>query len=534
MTSHSVRNIQATGASQRGSSAWRRALSLFLALAIVLAMAGVVIPVAGCGTTTSFPVTAAQLDAARRKANGYLTDEGIELTAGRTSGATVYSLRVRLDTAGKVLSGDERVLYTNRSADPLTEVVFRVYAGDVAARGGGNPVTFDDVEADGRPVTHSLKGSILHVPLPSPLAPGKKAYLSFGFREPVPSTETSDGIFAYEGGTFDLGNFAPTVVTYSNGAWDNRSVPSYGDIMFYDCSYYYVSFEAPEDFVVATTGIETGSDGDRRIYSAGPVRDFEIQASDSYRSVSRQVGQTTVTSYYTGDQPVTGKAALDYGCTAFQLFSEHFGPYPYTRLNVCEAPLDDDGMEYTGQVQIASSLYGDPEDLGDLEYTIAHEVCHQWWALGVGSDSIDRAWQDESLTSFSETLYALWRYGDAAAQTYLQDYFVDGYLSSRQEGVPDGVVDQPMAGFEDGDQYTMLVYLKGALFFDSLENTTGDKAFEKSLAEYYRKNLFLNAPPQDMVSIFSSNASDPAGVNALFERWMHGVYGDTDIKAQEN
>jgi len=522
------------GATRKGSNALRRVWSLFLAATIIAVMLATVLPLSGCGTKTAFPVTAAELDTARLKVNGYLTEKGRGLAAGRTRGATVYSMQLRLDTAGKTLSGNERVLYTNRSSDPLTEVVFRVYANDVAARGGGSPVTVNDLEADGRPARHSLNGSILHVALPSPLAPGKKTYLSFDFLEQVPSTDMSDGIFAYEGGTFDLGNFAPTVVMYSNGAWDNRSAPSYGDVMFYDCSYYFVSLEAPEDFVLATTGTQTGSDGDRRIYSAGPVRDFEIQASDAYKSLSRKVGQTTITSYYMGNEPVTGKAALDYGCTAFQLYSRHFGPYPYTRLNVCEAPLDDEGMEYTGQVQIASSLYGDPKDVSDLEYTVAHEFCHQWWALGVGSDSIDRAWQDESLTSYCESLYTLWRYGEAAAKTYIQDYDVDGYLSSREEGVPDGVVDQPMAAFLDGDQYTMLVYLKGALFFDSLRNMKGGQSFDRSLAQYYRKNLFLNASPQDLISSFGANSSDPASVNALYERWMHGVYGDADIKAQGN
>jgi len=508
-----------------------RAVSILLFVLLLIAATSILLTVfAGCGNTVAFPRSAAELESAGRNANIYLIDEGARLAAGRTAGDTVYSIQTSLNTSTKTLTGDERVLYTNRSKDPLSEIVFRVYANDPTVRGGGKPVTISGLKADGRTPTCSLDGSILHVALPFRLLPGKRSYLSFQFSEPVPSKAQNDGIYAYEGGTFDLGNFAPGVVMYSNGAWDDRSVPSDGDMLYSDCSYYYVSLDAPEGYVVATTGVQTGTDGNRRIYSAGPVRDFEIQVSNSYRSVARKVGQTTVTSYYMSRQAVEGGAALDYGCAALQQFSAHFGPYPYTRFNICEAPLNDDGMEYTGQVQISSSLYESPKD-PDLEYTVAHEVCHQWWAMGVGSDSIGHAWQDESLTSFCESLFALWQHGQAESSSYVND-FADEYVSAREEGTADGIVDQPVSAFEDGDQYTTLVYLKGALFIDALRDLMGEQAFEKSLAQYYRKNVFINASPEEEVAAFQSNSADPASVSALYERWMHGVYGDADIHSR--
>src|SRR5450759_991351 len=97
-------------------------------------------------------------------------------------------------------------------------------------------------------------------------------------------------------------------------------------------------------------------------------------------------------------------------------------------------------MEFSGQIQMAELLYGsaglttNSADsqlnemlksagnlgglLGDtLEFAVAHEVCHQWWGLVVGSDSIGHPWQDESLTNYCSVMYFKWQHGaDAASQ----------------------------------------------------------------------------------------------------------------------
>lgn len=212
------------------------------------------------------------------------------------------------------------------------------------------------------------------------------------------------------------------------------------------------------------------------------------------------------------------------------LYSQHFGPYPYRRLNVCEAPIVDDGMEYTGQVVIGSSLYESKADAEELDVSVAHEVCHQWWAMGVGSDSIGAPWLDESLTSYCEVLYSLRRYGDESARAALAE-MADYYTSMRDDDTPDAAVDLPVAGFESDDQYTAIVYGKGALFFNELRKALGASAFDKSLSEYYRKNVFLNATADDLLAAFRANSGGSGQVYALYQRWVKELHGDADVTA---
>jgi hypothetical protein len=497
-------------------------LSIFLIAAFVLA--------AGCGRTTQSGNTG--FASARLAAATWLNPSGKELARGKSDGASVYVVDARLDAPAKTVAGDEQVLYTNRSTDTMSEIIFRVYANDEAAN-GSPPVRISAVKVNRQSARQTLDGSLLTVNLPAKLLPGKKADISFDFSEPIPpaSTSVSRGIFGFGESIYDLGNFLPTIVMHSGGKWDTRSSPAHGDVMFYDCSYYEVSLEAPEGYTIASTGTRTsGGSSGQATYAAGPARDFEVQVSSAYRRASKQVGAVTVSSYYTGGHSRAGNEALDAGVAAMRTYSQHFGAYPYTSYNICEAPILDDGMEFTGQVQICSELYESPDDSAELESCVAHETGHQWWALGVGSDSIGRAWQDESLTSYCEALYFLWTASAEDFSTVLSEDMAGLYTDARAQGVPDAPMDLTDSAFTDDDQYTAVVYGKGAMMFDALRYQLGAQGFDKALADYYKRFSFLNATPEDMISAFKSNSPDPAGTEALFARWLHDTYGDQDIQ----
>jgi len=73
---------------------------------------------------------------------------------------------------------------------------------------------------------------------------------------------------------------------------------------------------------------------------------------------------------------------------------------------------------------------------------------------------------------------------------------------------------------------------KGALFFDELYKALGPAGFDKSLTEYYRKNVFRNATAEDLLATFRDNSSDPGRVDQLYQRWIKELHGDQDIPAQ--
>lgn len=520
----------ATRTGRGGLSRRATAQGLWRILSVLAVAALVCVPVLGCGASQSGGSSStATFDAIKRSAESYLTPAGKELAQGKTDGASIYSVDASLDTEGKTIGGKEQVLFTNRTTGDLSEVVFRVYASEAGTGESRKPTVIGGATANGKKTQAALDGSYMSVSVPGGIKPHGQAVVSFSFSEPVPKAgqEQADALYAYDGGTYNLGYFLPTVVTNTGGAWDERPIPWEGDANYYDASYYSVSLKVPGGYVVAAPGVESSS-GDTHTFVAGPLRDFEAQISNKYRSAQRQVGSTTVASYYFGTDSGAGAEALDAGSKSLRVFSENFGPYPYTRLNVCEAPMEAYGMEYSGQVQIASFLYEDQADAADLEVTVAHEVGHQWWALGVGSDTIGMPWLDESLTGYCEVLYSRWLEEEASAQESLAE-LADNYNSARAEGVPDGPVDQAVSAFASGDQYTALVYGKGAFFFDALWKALGPAAFEKSLSDYYRKNVFLNATTEDLLAPFRANSGGSGTVDQLYQRWITQAHGDEDM-----
>jgi hypothetical protein len=504
-----------------------RVLAAFTALALVA------VPLYGCGAgNTERQGSNTGFDNIKKSAGSYLNASGKELARGKTEGASVYSVNVSLDTAGNQINGNEKVLYTNRTPGVLSDVVFRVYAQDAGTGAARRPTIVTETRVNGQAATASLASSVLDVNVKDGIKPGGQAEVSFAFSEPVPPAgqDDTEGLFAYGEGTFDLGYFLPTVVTCTNGTWDRRPLADWGDANNFDCSYYSVSLTAPSGYVVAATGVEQALKGTTHVFVAGPVRDFEVQASNQYKSAERQVGSTTVTSYYYGKDSKAGALALDTGCQALALYSQHFGAYPYTRFNICEAPIEPDGAEYTGQIQMASYTYDDSYDTDDLKGTVAHEVSHQWWALGVGSDAIGNPWLDESLASYSESLYWRWVEGATSAKEAL-DEIADNYTSARDDDVPDAPVEQAVSSFVSEDQYTALVYGKGVFFFDELFKLLGSSAFDKALSDYYAKNVFLNATSETLLSALRASSNGSSRVDELYQRWIKQVNGDEDMAA---
>ncbi|MFH1149863.1 MAG: M1 family metallopeptidase, partial [Actinomycetota bacterium] len=429
--------------------------------------------------------------------------------------------------------------------------------------------------AGGSDTRGTLDGSLLSVAVPGGLAPGRQVLISFYFQARVPEITDELGLQTLLGGTppggygifghadniYNLGYPFPLVTRFENGEWDKRQVPPYGDPGDFDCAYFTVNIDVPDAFTVAASGLRTGVGGgsgrSTYKYTGGPMRDFSIQAGLDFRTTRVKEGETELTSYYSRDAGDASDKILEYARQSVRQFNKHFGPYPYRRLNICEAPLAGGaaGMEFAGQIFIGRTMYGDfgielPKELEDLggketedlfkeltggllgdaaEFTVAHEVCHQWWGMVVGSDPIDHAWQDEALTNYSSVMYFRWQHGAEDAKQQLESQLVSQYWAGSAMGAGDVVVDQPVADFGDQFTYTAAVYGKGALFFEALEQMLGEGVFEKDLKAYYEEYSFEVATPQDLLDAFKAKPSDPEAVAALFTRWLKEKHGSEDI-----
>lgn len=410
---------------------------------------------------------------------------------------------------------------------------------------------------------------------------------------PPKADNTDYGLYTASRGIISLGSFwYPQLAVRQNGKWADDAPAGLGDVAFSEKSDYRVSLGVPKEMLVAAPGTVTrGADGRAQI-SADNVRECAILMSSDYLTQSKtfDVGgkPVKVEGFARRESAAKLNQAIDVAGRSLQIFAKRFGPYRFDSFKVAEAPMKSGagGMEYSGMTGIASGLYGDMgaqlgglmsslslpgadkllESLGDdtvgggaatpgengaggaldmvggvlgqqkemfdslLETTIAHEVAHQWWAIGVGSDSQRHPFVDESLTNWSAMLYYEDRYGKAKAQQMSELNLNTSFSMGAMLGGGDKPANLPTAAYTNNLQYGAVIYGKGALYYDRLRALVGDEAFFGALREYYAAYGDKLAGPDDLKTLVIQKApAKRAQINALYTRWIDEAHGQEDI-----
>jgi aminopeptidase N len=435
--------------------------------------------------------------------------------------ATHYLIDLRVDIAAKTFAGQERVRYTNQESVPLEQIVFRLLPN---TPGYGGSMTVSSVTVNGTAIDTRLElsDSALYVPLAAPLQPGEQIELDLAFSGSVP-TDASAGYaqYGYFAGVLALPDVYPYIPVYDDEGWNVELAPSYGDATFTDTALYLVRITLPADMVLATSGVtldrQDNGDGTATYTCAsGPMRDFNLVASANYETTSQMVGQVKVTSYFLSGDDSGGQRALDYTAQSLNIYERLFGPYPFTELDVMATPTQAGGIEYPGLIVVAEGLYGQTGSF--FEFATVHETAHQWWYSLVGNDQLDEPWLDESLAQYTSLLYFEQRYGEAAAQSVLQNSFEAPYrrLQQQHQDMPVGL---PVAAYPE-DLYAAVVYGKGPLFFQALREQVGDETFYRILSTYFEQYRYEVAYPQDFMAVAESVSGQQ--LDALYDKWILG------------
>lgn len=451
---------------------------------------------------------------------------------------TLYQIDATLDPEAHIITGDQTVRLTNTEDAPLNELYFRLYVNAPHYNEGG--ITVDDVRVNGTAAQTTLEAgdTALKIALPEALGTGEQAEVAMRFSTTIPQSGGGYGIFNEANGVFTLYNWHPEVAVYEAGAWLLNPVTEQGDPTNTDASNYEVSFAAPEDFTVITSGIDGQANSP---HVAALTRNFVVVASDRFERAMQQSGDTLVSSYYLPGSEAGGQAVLDTTVKSLEIFEQAFGPYPYAEMDVAQVNLGGGaaGMEATGLIMIGQDLYspdgGNPlgeladtipgaEGANALVFTTAHEVAHQWWYGVVGSDAYQQPWLDESLTNWSSAYYVD-EAVDAEAGVLARDLFLGfGYRSMLAEG--DERLDQPVDKFSE-QAYSGIVYGKGALMYDVLRKELGDEKFFEFLQRYYREQQFDRADSDEWLQTL--NAVAGKDMTPFYQKWVEG----TAITAQD-
>ncbi|MGN6483856.1 MAG: M1 family metallopeptidase [Thermomicrobiales bacterium] len=450
---------------------------------------------------------------------------------------TTYTIAADLDTEKRTIHGTLSVDYINETGTTLETLPFRLYANG----GETDTIMVDDVTVNAEAVktTLTVDNSVLSVPLATSLAPAASVTVAMAFTVLVPLDSTDQyGMLNIDSatGTWAMAEWYPIVAGWDPANGFELDPPSVnGDPVFSTTSQYHVTVTAPAAWSVVSTGDATTTsitDGDRRTWTieTGPVRDFTMVADADFRSVSQVVDGTTITSWFNAGDDRSGEAALTYTAQAIALFDKLLVPYPYASFDVVPVELyGAAGVEFPQLIYIAQSYYGENQDLStpnDFDFTIAHEVVHQWFYGMVGNNQSLHAFTDEGITNFlSSRVYFTHEYGEAAGNAMFENAAQDVFVSVAGAGA-DQIVDTPTDDFDTGYAYAWAAYAKAPVGFNAIYDRIGEDAFLHGLRDYINAFAFHVAQPSDMEAALSRAAGEDLA--PLWRHWFNEKHGAED------
>ena len=380
--------------------------------------------------------------------------------------------------------------YTNKTETTLDNLMFHIYPRSFRQGAKSsvvsslnydkcyyNGISFGDMEITNLKVnncesTIEITGNdedIACVTFSTPLAPNSNATIYFEYTVTIPNINHR---FGYGDDTINIANFYPVACVYENGAFNIESYHYNGDPFYSEVANYDVTFTAPDNYTLATTGNinNTQSSENLKTYTinAQAVRDFAMVISDKFNVVSDNANGIQVNYYYYNNQYPNEaiKASMD----AISTFNELFGEYPYKVLNVVEADFVHGGMEYPNLVLISDAV----DVQSDYINVIIHEIAHQWWYGTVGNNEFAHGWLDEGLTEYSTLLF----YEEnpeynvdtkelikSTTNSYVT--FVEVYTKVFE--TVDTSMNRKLNEYNNESEYVYIAYVKGMLLFDSLK-----------------------------------------------------------------
>ncbi|MFO0712165.1 MAG: M1 family aminopeptidase [Sandaracinus sp.] len=515
----------------------------------------------------------------------------------------LYDLHVAIDDQLRGFGLRESVVVTNTEVRPWREVVMRVFVNATVAPGRDPDVRFLEGRClDGRSCGFEQSSpSVIVVRPDAPIAPGAQLRFELDLQGTMreleddrltmmgqgleglaalegtqASTPGDYGLVAHGGGIGSLAAFYPVLARRRGTRWVTDDGGTMGDLSTDAPHHVRARIVVPEEAVVASSGVEVSvadvADAPGRAprkeitIHAAAVRELAILVSPRFVTQECTADGTRIRSFFLMRDQDAGRHVADVACAAFRVFTRRFGPYPYTELDVVEAPLvgGAGGVEFSGLVTVALMFYrgaldggggaagmlgalgalggGDGSDatagldgLAQMsasmrEFVTAHEVAHQWWHGLVGSDSRAHPWVDESLAQYAAMLYVEDRHGAARAREEGERQVAMNYHMMRIQGLPDDVVDRPASAFGAPIAYAGLVYGKGPYFYGAVRERVGDDAFFAGLSRYVTEHRFREAGPGDVVDALAHESrGHEAEVRALARRWLHERHGDEDL-----
>lgn len=310
----------------------------------------------------------------------------------------------------------------------------------LAARdAAGRPLTFHYQAATAVTQTYNLQHVYLVVDLPAPLLPGQTVVLSLDFRTLVPHRRGDQGHF--NGDTTWRFGWFPQPRHLEGSVWS--------DALVFTGFTHQTTLLVPQGkrgIVGAEVAVQTG----REVHAQAtmPVRSVPIVVSGRLREDARTIAGIDVSVFTYRDLAIwdtssgEAKEKLDQLQRILFFLQNTVGPYRLRQLRIVESPTTGVAMAADGLVLLADAffiynrIWAAWNFWGPIgEVTLAHEVAHQWFGIGLGVDFDADNWLSEGFAQLLSLWYGETRFGSGGNDAVKSNWFVN-WATVNTSGVP--------------------------------------------------------------------------------------------------
>jgi peptidase M1-like protein len=473
-----------------------------------------------------------------------------------------YEIGARLDEPRGVLSGTERIRYTNRSPDTLTTFSLHLYLN--AFRPGSRWADADSVEERrrfndlkdpdfafnhvrdvrimGRPVEavypFAPDSTVVRFALPRPLLPGDSMLVEMEWDARPSTLPRRQG---REGRRFDFAQWYPKVVVYDRYGWEEHPLYPAGE--FYgEFASFVVDLDVPGDQVVGSTGVPVCGDpgweranrgsspvdyqrdyygprtpsptacekpaaGRKKIrWYAEDVHHFALSLNPNYRYEGGHYGDVAVhVLYQPGDEGTWGSGvAVTRTETALAWLDQLFGKFAWPQITNVHR-IEGGGTEFPMMIMDGSADQG----------LIVHELGHNYVMGILANNEWREGWLDEGFTSFQTTWFweALGRTGGYEGdEASILELDLDGYSE------PPSLVAE---AYRDFSSYNVAIYTRGELFFHQLRYIVGDATMHRILRTFYQRWKLKHVDEGSFRGV--AEEVSHRDLSTFFGQWLHAV-----------
>ncbi|HEX5871545.1 MAG TPA: M1 family metallopeptidase, partial [Longimicrobium sp.] len=466
-----------------------------------------------------------------------------------------YEIRAELDPGSAELRGSERIVYHNRSPNPLPQVVFNLYqnlfteeftgknsplnTGGItltkfnyngAAVGALTQQQYEANQRESRPsVGYLTTGTISRVRLPTPIAPGDSAVfeIDWNYRVPPQSAPRTGFEDALGGRVLQVAQWYPQIAVYDDVV--GLDVTPYREQGEFYLEYgdFDVSLTLPAGWTVGATGNLVNADEilrpevRQRLASAAssdetvtvlPRTEFGTGAttapangSVTWRFTARDVRDFAwaTSNHYQWDArraQVAGRTVMVHSLyrpgapnwDESAMFGEHSTEFHSQALVPYAYPqITVSEGPIYGMEYPMIVFIGRPTARLELYQVISHEIAHEWFPMMVGQDEAAYAWMDEGFTTYNESRSVEDLFPDFDPWEQPRTTYLD--IAGNKGEVP--LMRHIDLVF--GEPWGVSAYYKPGTLLRSLQRILGDSVMAEGMRTYAREWMFKHPYPWD-------------------------------------